>query len=97
MQINSASPSFEVYPTPLANSPICHIPIIEMFAALTSPQLNQVNIATRNNEINSAPPSFEVSLTPLANSPICGTPIIEMFVALTSSQLNQVNIATRNI
>jgi hypothetical protein len=63
---------------------------------VASPQLNQVNTATRNNEINLALPSFEVSQTSLANSPICRILIIEMFAGLTSSQLNQVNTATRN-
>jgi hypothetical protein len=49
-----------------------------MFVGLTSPQLNQVNIATGNNHINPTAPSFEVSRTSLANSPIWGTLAIEM-------------------
>jgi hypothetical protein len=68
-----------------------------MFAGLTSPQLNRVNIATGNIEINLATPSSEVSQTLLANSPICGTLIVQMFAGLTSPQLNQVSIATQNI
>jgi hypothetical protein len=63
---------------------------------VTSPQLNQADIAALNNEIYAAAPSFEVSPTLLANSPICAPMIIEMFAVLTSPQLNQVNTATRN-
>jgi hypothetical protein len=59
--------------------------------------LNQVNIATWNNEISVIPPSFEVSQTSLTNFPICGTPIIEIFASLKSSQLNQGNTPTQNI
>jgi hypothetical protein len=59
-----------------------------MFVALTSPQLNQVNTVTRNNEISPAPPSFEVSQTSLANSPIWNTPVIEISGVVTNPQLN---------
>jgi hypothetical protein len=78
IEINLAPPSFEVSPSLLASSPICRTPIIEMFVALTSPQLNQVNIVTRNIQINAVAPSFEIYQTLLANSPIWNTPIIEI-------------------
>jgi hypothetical protein len=78
IQIRVVGPSFEVSPTPLANSPICNTCPTKIFGGLTSPQLNQVNTLIQNMQINVVAPSFEVSRTPLANSPICGTSTIEM-------------------
>jgi len=59
--ISPIAPSFEVSQTPLANSPICGTPPIEMFVGLTSAQLNQANTPNGNNLISPVPPSFEVS------------------------------------
>jgi hypothetical protein len=78
----------------MVDSPICGIPTIEVFAVVTSPQLNQVNTPIGNNQISPNAPSFEVSRTPMVNSPICGIQIIQISGVVTNAQLNQVNTPT---